>query len=319
MIHAAGSSLRSHRVLFSRCRQKNRGESTFSFTPQPPPLRSLPANTCTDSLSPSCLLTLRFIFRALWIEAAYFLRHTHTQSSHVCTRVHRYAWHARLVGNTHTHPYTLRGESTRGMAAMPKHWSDPGHLSFFKWNVSCSSVYFMRPGEAHHCESHHGERINTVPAEALHPAEHRGSRARKRLWQQGAWKLFSWSRLSHSGELGWQTVRWLGASAVAARAESVLIDTNHDSRTSSAALNNLGCHVLRWKSNKQIRGAQRWCIYWSATRESLSTRSMSVCRLSTDLCFSHRGVFMNMMFTVWVFAGFQMSVWICVVSAAAPW
>lgn len=121
VIHAAGSSLRSHRVLFSRCRQKNRGESTFSFPPQPPPLLSLPANTCTDSLSPSCLLTLRFIFRALWIEAAYFLRHTHTQSSHVCTRVHRYAWHARLVGNTHTHPYTLRGESTRGMAAMPKH------------------------------------------------------------------------------------------------------------------------------------------------------------------------------------------------------
>lgn len=37
----------------------------------------------------------------------------------------------------------------------------------------------MRLGEAHHCESHHGERINSVPAEALHPAEHRGSRAQQ--------------------------------------------------------------------------------------------------------------------------------------------
>lgn len=101
VIHAAGSSLRSHRVLFSRCRQKNRGESTFSFPPQPPPLLSLPANTCTDSLSPSCLLTLRFIFRALWIEAAYFLRHTHTQSSRVHPRTQIRL--ARTVSRKHTH------------------------------------------------------------------------------------------------------------------------------------------------------------------------------------------------------------------------
>ncbi len=44
------------------------------------------SNTWTDSLSLSCLLTLRFIFRACWIQAAYFLRHTHRV--HVCAPIY---------------------------------------------------------------------------------------------------------------------------------------------------------------------------------------------------------------------------------------
>lgn len=57
-------------------------------------------------LSLACLLNLRLIFRVCWIQATYFLTHTHTRL-HVC-RPHRYAWHA----HKHTHARRMGSRGT---------------------------------------------------------------------------------------------------------------------------------------------------------------------------------------------------------------
>lgn len=80
-------------------------------------------------------------------------------------RTNRYTWHDHF-GHTHSYSDTDSGGSTCGMAAMPKHWSDPGHTPSLKWNASCNCVYFVCLGEAHHCESHHTERINSLCRDA---------------------------------------------------------------------------------------------------------------------------------------------------------
>lgn len=179
MVHWKVSEFCSH------CRQENRGERT----PQP-----VLSNTQQhmDGLPLAVLFVDPVVYFQSMLDSSSIFSKRHRV--HMCaTHIHRYAWHAQLDIHTDTHAsehFRLRRESC-GMVAIHKYWSDLGHPSFLKWNVSYNCVYFMRLGEAHHCESHHSERINTVFAEALVPVY-------KRLNFLTAWKLFIVSHLSHS-------------------------------------------------------------------------------------------------------------------------
>lgn len=91
------------REFCSRCTQENRGKSTFFFYPHNPssPTHS---NTWTDSLCLSCLLTLRFIFRAD-SSSIFSKTHTHTHRVHMCAPV--YTVMPGLHSWIHTHIHSL--------------------------------------------------------------------------------------------------------------------------------------------------------------------------------------------------------------------
>lgn len=94
------------------CRRENQRGTEFNPT-------TSGCSSYERDLLLACLLTLRFIFRACWIQAT-FCSDTHV-GVHVC-RPHRYACHA------HTHAGWWAPEGER--------WSDLGRSSVLKWNIS---------------------------------------------------------------------------------------------------------------------------------------------------------------------------------------
>lgn len=93
---------------------------------------------------------------------------------------------------------------------------------------------------------------------------------------------------------------------------------HHTDRASGSVYfsNNLGCHVRAGDQINRFDGFVKtnWLEFFQEeSRTSVNTLNVlyAVCGLYTDLCLLHRRVFLYMMFTMWLSAWFQMSLWIC--------